>query len=207
LNPIVAAGLLALACTAGSFRAHAQEVSKPVLLVAAPGLEGQFGQTTLVAVPVGDRHFGLILNRVTGVKLSTLFPGHAPSEKVAEPVYFGGPVMNEAVLAVLRRNPGKAALPLFGDLFVTVSAEAIDRIIEETPNEARYFVGFVGWQAGELAAEIARGFWYVAEPEPGLVFRPDTAGMWEELVMLHGKSRRGHMRTSAQSEYNRARED
>jgi putative transcriptional regulator len=207
LNTIVAAGVLALACAAGSFLAHAQEVSKPVLLVASPGLKGQFGQTTLVAVPVGERHFGLILNRVTGVKLSTLFPGHAPSEKVAEPVYFGGPVMNEAVLAVLRRNPGKAALPLFGDLFVTVSAEAIDRIIEETPNEARYFVGFVGWQAGELAAEIERGVWYVADPDAGLVFRQDTSGMWEELVARYGKSRPGHMRTSAQSEFTRARED
>ena len=35
------------------------------------------------------------------------------------------------------------------------------RLLEDAPNDARYFIGFVGWQPGELDAEIARGFWFV----------------------------------------------
>jgi putative transcriptional regulator len=65
---------------------------------------------------------------------------------------------------------------------VVANAEAVDRIIEQTPNEARYFAGFVGWQPGELAAEIDAGYWYVADPDASLVFSKDTGTMWQELL-------------------------
>lgn len=178
---------LAALLSLGALAALARDTAgKPMLLVASPTLQGPYQQTTLLAVPTGARHFGFVLNRSTGVKLSTLFPDHAPSAKVSGQVYFGGPVMSEALFAVVPRNPGEEALPLFGDLFVTNRAAAIDQIIEQTPNEARYFAGFVGWEAGELASEIARGLWYVTEPEVGLVFRSDTSGMWEEQVKRLG---------------------
>jgi putative transcriptional regulator len=120
------------------------------------------------------------------LKLSTLFPDHAPSAKVADPLYIGGPEMNGAIFAVVRRDPGQPSIHLFADLFMTGNSGNIDRIIEQSPNDARYFAGFVGWRPGELAAEIAQGFWYVAEPDPAFVFRHDTSGMWEELVKRLG---------------------
>ena len=46
------------------------------------------------------------------MKLGNLFPGHAPSRKVADPVYFGGPMLTESLFAVARRAPeGGAAEP------------------------------------------------------------------------------------------------
>lgn len=178
---------LAALLSLGAGAALAQDAAgKPMLLVASPGLQGPYQRTMLLAVPTGGRHFGFVLNRSTGVQLSTLFPDHAPSAKVSGQVYFGGPVMSEALFAVVPRNPGEEALPLFGELFVTNRAAAINQIIEQTPNEARYFAGFVGWEAGELANEIARGLWYVTEPDVALVFRSDTSGMWEEQVKRLG---------------------
>jgi putative AlgH/UPF0301 family transcriptional regulator len=101
-------------------------------------------------------------------------------------VYYGGPEMPEAIFAVVPHNPGPRSLRLFGGLFVAGHSEVIDRIIEQTPNEARYFAGFVAWQPGELAQEIDRGWWYVTDPEPELFFRPDTSELWEELVKRLG---------------------
>lgn len=182
LNTNLLACLLAFGCSIAS----AQDAGKALLLVASPTLQGPYRHTTLVAVPTDGRHFGFILNRATELKLSELFPGHAPSAKVADPVYFGGPEMNDALFAVVPRNPGEQALQLFGDLFVTNRAAAIDQIIEQSPNDARYFAGFVGWAPGQLESEIARGLWYVTEPDAGLVFRRDTSGMWDELVKRLG---------------------
>ena len=178
--------LLACVLAMASCAAYAQDASKARLLVASPALQGAYRQTTIVAVPADGRHFGFILNRATELRLSTLFPDHAPSAKVAEPVYFGGPEMIDALFAVVPGNPGEQALPLFGELFVTNAASAIDRIIEQTPNNARYFAGFVSWKPGELESEIARGHWYVTEPDAGLVFRRNTNGMWEELLKRLG---------------------
>lgn len=177
--------LLAISCPA----ARALEPGKALLLVASPALQGPYGQTTLIAVPIDGRHFGFILNRATDLKLSSMFPRHAPSAKVADPVYFGGPEMSDALFAVVPRDPGEEALQLFGGLFVTNRAAAIDQIINQTPNDARYFAGYVSWMPGELANEIALGHWYVTEPDAGLIFRKDTSGMWDELVQRLGGGR------------------
>lgn len=166
--------------------ACAQQLAKPLLLAASPTLRGVYSQTALVALPLGDRHFGFIVNRATKVTLASLFPEHAPSAKVLDPVYFGGPVMAQTIFAVVPRRTGPQALHLFGELFMVAQSNAIDRIIEQTPNEARYFAGLVAWQPGELAGEIERGWWYVAEPEPEIFFRRDTSGLWTELVKRLG---------------------
>jgi putative transcriptional regulator len=180
---LLASLLFAAACTAG-----AQDLDRPLLLVAAPDLQGMYSRTALLVVPAaGGQHFGFILNRATDLKLATLFPEHAPSAKVADPVYFGGPEMLGSIFAIVGRDPGGPALHLFGDLFVTGNGAAVDRIIESTPNDARYFVGFVGWGQGELAHELEQGFWLVTEPDAALPFKKDAGGMWEELVKRLGK--------------------
>jgi putative transcriptional regulator len=161
--------------------ALAQQAGKPVLLVASPDMQGPYSQTVLIAVPVGDEHLGFIVNRATEVKLATLFPEHAGSAKVVDPVYFGGPEMAEAVFAVVRRNPGAEALRLVGEVFLVADANAVDRVIERTPNDARYFAGFVGWQPGELASEIEAGYWHVTDADPA-VFWQDNHALWGKLV-------------------------
>ena len=169
-----------------SLNARALDLGQPMLLVASPDLKGPYQHTALVVVPAGDKHIGFIINRATGATMGKLFPDHPPSAKVVDPVYFGGPEASDAIFAMVRRDPGAHALRLFGDLFVTSNAKAVDKIIETTPNDARYFVGFVGWRPGELAAEIQKGFWYVASPDSALIFRKDTTSLWEELVQQMG---------------------
>jgi putative transcriptional regulator len=96
-----------------------------------------------------------------------------------------------SIFAVVRHDPGAQSMHLFGELYVTANAATVDSIIEKTPNDARYFAGFVGWQAGELAAELEAGYWYVTEPEPGLFFRHDTGALWDELMQRLEARRRG----------------
>jgi putative transcriptional regulator len=181
---LVFAGLLiGVACTARS-----EALDRPLLLVAQPDLQGLYSRTALLVVPAsGGQHVGFILNRATDLKLETLFPEHAPSAKVVDPVYFGGPEMVGSIFAIVRRDPGTPSLRLFDDLFVTGNGAAVDQIIEQTPNEARYFTGFVGWQAGELAKELEAGYWYVTDPDAALLFSDETGGMWAELVKRVGK--------------------
>lgn len=172
--------------------ARAQVFDKPVVLVAQPDLEGVYSRTVVLVVPAsGGQHLGFILNRVTEVTLGNLFPEHAPSAKVVDPVYFGGPEMMQSIFAVVRRNPGAPSLHLFGELYATGNAVAVDLIIEQTPNDARYFAGFVGWRPGELAKEIESGYWYVEEFDASQAFHKEPATMWEELVERLGN---GHPR-------------
>ena len=183
--------VLALLLTA--LCAHAQELDRPLLLVASPALQGAYSRTALLVFPMRGQHAGFILNRSTDVKLGAAFPDHAPSAKVLDPIYFGGPEMADSLFAMVRKNPGPGSVQVLGDLFVTAEAEAVDRIIEQTPNDARYFAGFVGWRPGELAKEIGAGYWYVEEFDSAQAFRGDTGEMWEQLVERLGN---GHPRAT-----------
>jgi putative AlgH/UPF0301 family transcriptional regulator len=136
--------LIAILLVLGASVSRAQDLGQPLLLVASPDLKGPYSHTAVLVVPMGGQHIGFILNRATEVKLASLFPGHAPSAKVADPVFFGGPERVNAIFAVVPRDPGRPSVHLFGELYVTVQAEAVDRIIEQTPNDARFFAGFVG---------------------------------------------------------------
>lgn len=159
-----------------------------VLLVAAPGLrDPDYRQTVVIVVPIdNDRHLGVIINRPTRRSLASLFPEHEPSKKVLEPVYFGGPMSRSAVVALVHsdRHPGMGTISMLKDLFLAMTVNVVDRVIEQTPNQARYYVGYIVWRPGELRQELDRKLWYVGNPDADIVFRKDTEGMWEEMLRL-----------------------
>jgi putative transcriptional regulator len=177
---------LLVVLAAGFSTARAEEPADTVLLlVATPELAAGYSHTVLIARRVGqERYVGLILNRPTAMSLAALFPGHAPSKKVVDPLHFGGPVSPEAVFALVRtkESPGEGSLQLAADLFLATNGAVIDAVIERQPDRARFYAGLVVWQPGELAAEIASGFWFVRPADTDVVLRKQTDGLWEELV-------------------------
>src|SRR5260221_13588913 len=180
--------VFAICACVGGTNAHARGGDRggTVPLVAAPRLvDPDYRGAVLLAVPVDNtRHVGVIINRPTGRSLASLFPEHPPSKLVRDPVYFGGPMLRQAIFAVVHidHTPGPGSIPVLKELFLATQGAVVDHIIEETPNEARYYVGYVAWRPGELRQEVDRGLWYVLDADPELVFRKDPARLWEELV-------------------------
>jgi putative transcriptional regulator len=178
------AALLVLVLFSGFARAQSQD--EAMLLVAHPAFRDlEYRQTVLLAAPAPNGgHVGVILNRPTRRSLGSLFPEHEPSKKVLEPVFYGGPFSRGALVALVRADhaPGAGSVLLMRNLYLAFRANTIDQVIEATPNEARYFVGYVGWRPGELKGEIDRGLWSVMNAEVDTVFRKDTEGLWEELL-------------------------
>lgn len=167
--------------------ANAQSLQEDaVLLVAHPAFRDlDYRQTVLIAAPAPNGgHVGVILNRPTRRSLGSLFPEHEPSKKVVEPVYYGGPFSRGALVALVKADhtPGSGSVLLMKNLYLAFRANTIDHVIETTPNEARYFVGYVGWRPGELKSEIDRGLWSVIGADLDVIFRKDTDGMWEDLL-------------------------
>ncbi|HEY1287576.1 MAG TPA: YqgE/AlgH family protein [Burkholderiales bacterium] len=166
--------------------ARAQQLDDAMLLVAHPAFRDlEYRQTVLLAAPAPNGgHVGVILNRPTKRSLGSLFPEHEPSKKVIEPVYYGGPFSRGALVALVRTDhtPGGGSVLLMSNLYLAFRANTIDHVIETTPNDARYFVGYVGWRPGELKSEIDRGLWSVMNAEVDTIFRKDTDTLWEELL-------------------------
>ena len=176
--------------------ARAQQLEDAMLLVAHPAFRDlEYRQTVLLAAPAPNGgHVGVILNRPTKRSLGSLFPEHEPSKKVVEPVFYGGPFSRGALVALVRADhtPGGGSVLLMNNLYLAFRANTIDHVIETTPNDARYFVGYVGWRPGELKSELDRGLWTVLNADLDMVFRKDTESLWEELLQSSRRIRAGH---------------
>ncbi|MGB5081579.1 MAG: YqgE/AlgH family protein, partial [Burkholderiales bacterium] len=114
-----------LLVSAAVFAAPAAAVpgtDQPMLLVAKPRLSGSaWGSTILIARPVPNGgHIGLILNKPTRMSLGEAFPEHAPSRKVVDPLFLGGPAELNIVFALVERRAaaGDGAMPMTPELFL-----------------------------------------------------------------------------------------
>jgi len=172
----------------GPALAQASSESGAVLLVAAPNLvDAPYYHTVIIAAPVeGDRHIGLIVNRPTRRTLASLFPDHNPSKSVVEPVFFGGPMSRTAVFALAKgvAANGVGSLRILPELSLAINVNVVDKLIEEWPNDSRYYVGNVVWRPGELYQEIRRGVWNVMNADPAVVFSKNPEQLWEELSKM-----------------------
>src|SRR3954470_14988242 len=186
---------LVLLCFSGALLAQSDEDA--VLLVANPAFRDlEYRQSVLIAAPAPNGgHVGVIINRPTRRSLGSLFPEHEPSKKVVDPVYYGGPFSRGALVALVKAQdaPGAGSVPLMKSLYLAFRANTIDHVIETTPNDARYFVGYVSWRPGELRREIDRGLWTVVDADLDMVFRKDTEGLWEELLQSSKRIRAGDL--------------
>jgi putative transcriptional regulator len=147
-----------------------------VLLVAKPGLtDPNFRETVVLVTQAADAStIGVILNRPTPRK----------HEKTGEPLYFGGPVMREVLVALFRseRTPEASAFHVLKGVYITMHPKNIEQLLAKPGRRYRLYAGFSGWAPGQLESELARDGWYVRPASAELVFRKDTSGMWDELV-------------------------
>jgi putative transcriptional regulator len=178
--------------------AAAADISRPLVLVAAPELKDPiYGRTVLVVKPFGrEQHLGFIVNRPTDMTLGKMFPDHGPSQKVGDPVFLGGPVDATALFALVAQadSPGGGAIEIMPGLFAAHDAAVVDQIIETHPQDARFVAGLVVWRPGELQREIEIGAWQLMEADPGLALR-EPRGLWEDLVQRSERPRNNLLRT------------
>ena len=66
-------------------------------------------------------------------------------------------------------------------LFAVLDAAALDRVIETMPNDARYFVGLMLWDADELEEEVSQNAWEVRRADVDTVLRAKAPGLWNSL--------------------------
>lgn len=174
---VLCALLLPLAGIAGP------DAGEAMMLVAQPDVQSEvFASAILFVKPIpGGGHMGFIINRPTTAKMGDLFPGDEASQKVADPLYLGGPEGYNRVYALVGK-PDAGALQMMPGVFLVADSKDIDRVIASDPEHARFFLGLVTWEPGQLEDELDRGLWYVDKADAKLVLEKKTDGLWEELV-------------------------
>lgn len=158
------------------------------VLIAEPFLPGDyFSRSTVLLVQCSaDGDVGFILNKPTDLRIKDLFKGFPDMDFNA---FLGGPVSVDK-LFFLHTLGDKVpdSLPIndrlywsgdFDHLTSLISAGLVDE------DEVRFFLGYSGWSAGQLAAEIAGHSWVVVEPSVESILESDE-NFWMESVKSIG---------------------
>jgi len=158
------------------------------VLIAEPFLPGDyFNRSTVLLVQCTEEgDVGFILNKPTDLLVKDLFKGFPDFDANA---FLGGPVSNDK-LFFLHTLGDKIpdSLPVSGDLFWSGNFDHLTALISAglvEEGEVRFFLGYAGWSAGQLAAEIADHSWVVIEPTIETILSSDE-NFWNDSVQSIG---------------------
>jgi putative transcriptional regulator len=163
------------------------------VLAAAPDmLDPNFMHTVvLICRHSEEGAYGLIINRPASVTLDVLAPDHPVLGSHSLPVFSGGPVGLDALQFLHRVGeeiPG--GVEIGTGLYLGGEIDAVGRYLQRSPELARRnvraIVGYSGWGAGQLDAELATGSWLPAALETDWVFGEDAPAVWRTVLRSLG---------------------
>ena len=104
------------------------------------------------------------------------------------PVLQGGPVETARGLLLHTSDVVKSdSILIQQDYAVTGTIEALKEIVDGTgPADKLFALGYAGWGAGQLEAELADNAWLVVDADPDLVFRTPAPEKWDRAVRKIG---------------------
>ena len=167
------------------------------LLVAGPTMPDPRFQGTVIYLADHDAEgaFGLIVNRPVGAGpvrdfLIGLGMQLDPAETITGNVriHAGGPVEPGAGF-VLHTNGYQTETTgmIRGKVAVTASLKAVKDIgLGKGPRRYLILLGYAGWTAGQLEAEMRRGDWEIAPYDETTVFGEDDAAKWARARKASG---------------------
>lgn len=157
------------------------------LLVSTPYFNDPFfNHSVVLLTDYEEEHTaGLIINRQLPHNVYDL----VNEIKVEEPIFFGGPVMTEAVFLLHSFESCPEASRLLPGVYVGYNPVLI-AVIEQhaiANLKHKFLLGYAGWSPGQLEDEIRRNMWVVAPATQSLVFDTPAEEVWTRTVQRLGK--------------------
>jgi len=157
------------------------------LLVASRTLgDPNFAETVVLLVRSdADGVIGLILNRRTSIPLSRVLQQFEAAKDRSDPVYLGGPVETQAVLALLRStNKLDGAEQVLKGVSLISTKTSFEKVIVNRPDSGIFhvYLGYAGWSNDQLRSEVKRGSWFIFQGEARTVFDSDPHSLWREMI-------------------------
>jgi len=130
---------------------------------------------------------GLILNKHMDLSLADLTKNYTVAGMRTR-VFLGGVTQSQERGFVLHRNLGRfwqGTSQLATDLFLTTTNDILEDIGYFAENDYRVFLGYTGWQAGQLDDEITKDYWFFIPYHSKLIFlKPED--LWMECYKRLG---------------------
>ena len=155
---------------------------KGSLLVAAPSLlDPNFHRTVVLVAEHGDGGaMGVVLNRPSETAVAEAVPELTSLTGDSDPVFVGGPVGTDSLLALAEVDEPEHAVEL------VVGTVAFVQDAEIAARRGRVFVGYAGWSPGQIEAELDEDSWIVVPAHPDDVFSEEPDDLWSAVLRRQG---------------------
>ena len=157
------------------------------LLIAAPFLRDyQFSRTVILMVEHNEEgSMGIILNKNFNnlMTLNEVVPELASLPPI--PLYKGGPVGRDTLFYLHTLSYLKDALPLGNGLYLNGDFNQMQQYIlsgAPTQGVARFFMGYAGWQKGQLKQEMKQNTWIVNNESQVDLLNMYLRDLWQEAL-------------------------
>ena len=149
------------------------------------------GAVVLVCDHTKEGTFGLIINRNTNIPLSRVVENF-PDIKM--PIFYGGPVQPETLHYVHTLGPViEGSIHIRDGIWWGGHYEMVKAMLELgqiRKSQIRFFSGYSGWEAGQLAVELQKRDWIVTDATEEILFRQNPDMVWKTaLEQLGGNYR------------------
>ncbi len=160
------------------------------ILISEPFLPGNYFNRAVILLTAHSRKgsVGFILNKKLDFQVRDYISGLGDFEA---DIYMGGPVSTDSVYYIHRKSdliPG--SIPVLEDVHWGGDFREVKRLIKLgliREGEVRFFLGYSGWDAGQLEREIKEDSWLVDDVDSSLVMKDHGAESWGEFVRKMGQ--------------------
>ncbi len=160
------------------------------LLVAMPGMpDPRFAKSVIYVCAHNDEGaMGLVINQVMeDVSFPDLLDqlGIVPGAQVKPiSIHFGGPV--EQGRGFVLHSPDyvhESTVSVDGKISLTATVDILKAIAQGNgPHSSLLALGYAGWGAGQLDAEILQNGWLSVSADPDIVFKTNFGDKWKQAL-------------------------
>lgn len=165
------------------------EIKNGIILLAEPFmLDPNFRRSAvLLCEHSSEGSVGFIMNRPTDTRVDQLIEDFP---EFNSPIFWGGPVQTDTLHYI-----HSAGDLLEGSIYVTEGVywggdfEKLKFLIHSKliqPDNIRFFMGYSGWDEGQLIDEMATGSWVLADMHPNYLFKSNPEHLWQQVMYNKG---------------------
>lgn len=172
---------------------RADAIAQGCLLVADPTMsDPNFRRTVVFVLHHGDEGtLGVVLNRPGEVPVDQVAPDWAAYVGDPGEAFIGGPVEQDTPLCLAALRNGESSSSVPGTIAVSGPVALV--VLDSDPDELvskvrgmRVFLGYAGWDAGQLEGELEREDWIVVPALPSDVFAAPGTDLWARVLRRQG---------------------
>lgn len=163
------------------------------VLISEPFLRDRYFERSVILLVEhsAEGSMGLVLNKPLPIYLGDILSGLEGCGDI--PVFRGGPLSTDTLFYLHTLAYVQGSLTVGQDLFMNGDFDVIrDYIVQGNPvkGKMRFFLGYSGWEEGQLRDEVKDDTWMVGHGGYACVMDDNIASLWEnELSKLGNKYR------------------